>query len=135
MKNTKIKDELMIKLKDIQDRLTEMLKSNYLEGKEEVHYHIDFLERVIDRIYPEDHAKKMKIKLHSTPNTPSDFMLKEEIAYKEKLKRAISVIGLIADEDTYFGFDDFTPIKEKIENEAGIKIGPFKLGRKTTKEK
>ena len=122
----------MIKLKDIQDRLTEMLKSNYDE--EEVNYHINFLERVIDRIYPENHAKKMKIKLHLTPNSPSDFMLKKEIAHKNKLKRAISLIGLIAEEDTYFGFEDFTPIKEKIETEAGIKAGIFKIGRKVTRE-
>jgi|SRR3989344_3663836 len=132
MKKQKTSNELMIKLKDIQDRLTEMLKSNYDE--EEVNYHINFLERVIDRIYPENHAKKMKIKLHLTPNSPSDFMLKKEIAHKNKLKRAISLIGLIAEEDTYFGFEDFTPIKEKIETEAGIKAGIFKIGRKVTRE-
>lgn len=131
MKKQKTTNELMIKLKDIQDRLTEMLNSNY--DDEEVNYHINFLERVIDRIYPEDHAKKIKIKLHLTPNSPSDFMLKKEIAHKNKLKRAISLIGLIAEEDTYFGFEDFTPIKEKVETEAGIKTGILNLKRKVTK--
>jgi hypothetical protein len=127
---------LLIKLAEIQEVLqTALITKDHLEGWEDLLYQINFLERVIDRIYPEKEAKKMKIKLHYSPNKPADFMFKKEIAYVEKIKRAKNTIKLIIDEYAYFGFDDFNPVKERVETEAGIKAGIFKLSRKKTRER
>ena len=130
-----MEENLLVKLKKMQDILSKLMKKDNSEGWENLSYQINLLERMIDRIYPDKEARKMKIKLHSSPNMPNDFMLKKEIAYKEKIKRAKVTIKLIIEESELFGFDDFKPIKEKVETEGGIKTGLLNFKRKVTREK
>ena len=86
---------LLLKLAEMQDVLSILRKKCPEEGKDELYYQLNFLERIIDRIYPEKEAKKMKLKLNFSKDFPKDFMLKKEIAYKEKIKRAKYLIKLI----------------------------------------
>ena len=79
--------------------------------------------------------KTTLIKLKSTPkavNTVSQIAASEnvarnlrEIASPKHYKGGVNV----------FNFDDFKPIKEKVETEGGIKTGLLNFKRKVTREK
>ncbi len=129
-------DKILLKLKELKTELENLKRKIYREGEEEYYSIIQFLERAIDRIYPEKDAGKLKGQLHL------HFFLAVERSevekqneYTQDINRALRVINTTLEEFEIFGFNEFTPVKEKIETEASVKAGIFTFGRKKTKEK
>jgi hypothetical protein len=121
---------ILNKLNDLENRLQELKSVNYQQGKNEYRSITQLLERIIDRIYPEKDAKQIKSKMQYV----RDWVLlekndrKEQEDYTNNIDLAIRVIGTIKGEYELFGFDDFKPLKEKVETEWQIgseKIGGF----------
>jgi len=124
------------KLNDIKKSLEELEKQHYSKGEEDLKFNQNLLERIIDRIYPEKDAKILKDKLVNkfwilTGNETDEYW---QNSYLDKIKRAKRVINTILEESELFGFDDFKPVKEKVETE--VQVGSDKIGfwrRKKTK--
>ena len=133
MENQKIID----KLNELKNTLTELKKIHHSKGADKFESERDLIKRIIDRTYPEKDAKELKDRLMYkawaiSGNETDEYWQK---FYLNKIDLAIRVIDTILKEYELFGFDDFKPIKEKVETEAKVKMGLFSLGRKTTKEK
>ena len=133
MENKKIID----KLGELNKSLVELKNQHHSKGEDDFESYRDLIKRIIDRIYPEKDAKELKNRLmHKswiiTENETDEYWQK---FYLNKIDLVTRVIDTILKEYELFGFDDFKPIKEKVETEAKVKMGLFSLGRKTTKEK
>lgn len=125
-------EKILAKIKELKDKFEKLKTKSYQIGKEEYESTVQFLERAIDRIYPEKDAKDLKKKL----SYGMEFIYESDQAkYLENVNRAIRVIDTILEEAETFGFDDFKPIKEKEETEIGINKGKFSLFKHKTKEK
>src|SRR3989344_154646 len=133
MENKKIID----KLNGLKSSLDKLKNQHHSTGDNNLKSYGDLLERIIDRIYPEKDAKGLKEKLINrfwilTGNETDEYWQK---SYLDKIDRAIRVINTILEESELFGFEDFKPIKEKVETEFGINKGKFSLFKRKTKDK
>jgi hypothetical protein len=129
-------EKILNKIKELQEKFEALKSKNHQEGQNEYYSLTQFLERAIDRIYPEKDAKSLKSQLYhiayvARQRTESE---KQE-EYIEDIDMALRVVNTILEEAEVFGFDDFKPVKEKIETEFGVNQGKFSLFRKNTKEK
>lgn len=102
----------------------------YQDGQNEYESIIQFIKRIIDRLYPEKQATELKKELFmswSRGNNQTDYVTHIDLA--------IRVIGTIKAEYELLGLDDFKPQKEKVTTEW--QLGSEKLGAmfKKTKEK
>ncbi len=123
-------------MNELKNKFEILKKKSYREGGEEYSSVVQFLERAIDRIYPEKDAKKLKSQLYFITyiaRERSEAEKQEE--YTQEINMALRVINTVLEEAEVFGFNDFNPAKEKIETEASVKAGIFTLRRKKTKEK
>gem|GEM_PF-3347652 len=102
-------EEIQSKLNDLQKNLQALKSKNYRDGQNEYESIIQFIERIIDRIYPERQATELIKQLH-----PSWWGEDNQTAYLAYIDFAIRVIGTIKAEDELFGLDDFKPLKEKV---------------------
>ncbi len=100
-------EEIQSKLNDLQKNLQALKSKNYRDGLNEYESLILFLERIIDRLYPEREATELKKQFHM-PFWGED----SQIGYVADIEVAIRVIGTIKAEDELFGLDDFKPLKE-----------------------
>lgn len=124
------------KLNELKKSLTDLKAQHHSKGEDSLKSYQDLLERMIDRIYPEKDAKELKEKLGNrfwilTGNETDEYW---QNSYLDKIDRITRVINTILEESSLFGFDDFKPIKEKVETE--VQIGSNKFGfwrRKKTK--
>lgn len=132
MENQKIID----KLNELKNSLTDLKKIHHLKGADKFESDRDLIKRIIDRTYPEKDAKELKDRLMYktwiiSGNETDEYWQK---FYLNKIDLVIRVIDTILKEYELFGFDDFKPIKEKVETE--VQIGSNKVGfwrRKKTK--
>ena len=113
-------NKVMTKLEELKKNLVYLRKINRKEGEGKFDSYRDLLNRIIDRIYPEKDAKELKEKLiHKhwaiTGNETEEYWQK---FYMDKIDLSLRVINTIIEEWKIFGFDDFKPIKEKVETEA-----------------
>ena len=118
------------------DDFEALKKEHYRQAREKYYQLSQLLERIIDRIYPEKDAKQLKNNLYPIAyiaTAKSD--AEEQKEFCDDIDMKINVIKTILEEYELFGFDDFKPVKEKVETEAGIKAGIFNLSRKKTREK
>ena len=120
------------RLNEIRISLNELKKQHHSIGKGEFDKNRDLLERIIDRIYSEKDAKELKEKLvHRswiiTGNETDEYWQK---FYSIKIDLSLKVINTILEEAELFGFDDFKPIKEKVETEVQIGSNKFGFWRK-----
>jgi len=114
-------EKIIEKLKEISKQLQDLKKTHYSEGEEKYHQLDQIIQRIIDRIYPENDAKDLKNKMHMQcfmAGQVSD--AEEQKDFVQSLDRAIKVVNTILEEYKLFGFDDFEPIKEKTETEWQI---------------
>jgi hypothetical protein len=123
-------EEIQNKLNDLQNKLQALRSKRYQDGQNEYESLILFIERIIDRLYPERQATELKKKLFmswGSGNTQKDYVIQIDLA--------IRVIDTIKGEDELFGLDDFKPLKEKVKTEW--QLGSEKIGAmfKKTKEK
>lgn len=123
-------EEIQSKLNDLQNKLQELRSKRYQDGQNEYESLIQFIKRIIDRLYPEKQATELKKELFmswGSENTQKDYVIHIDLA--------IRVIGTIKAEDELFGLDDFKPLKEKVKTEW--QLGSEKIGAmfKKTKEK
>lgn len=133
MENQKIID----KLNEIKSSLEILKTQHHSKGEETFNNNRAFLERIIDRIYPEKNATELKNKLmHKSwiiTGKETDQYWQE--FYSIKINLAIRIIDTILEENSLFGFDDFKPIKEKTESEVGLNRGKLSFFKRRTKEK
>lgn len=128
-------EQIIERLKKLRSEIEDLKKLNHSQGQGKFNDLSSLLRRIIDRVYPEKDAKSLKSSLIAGAYFATD---REEILQRDyvgDLERAIRVISTILEEFELFGFEDFKPIKEKIETEGGIKTGLFNFKRKVTKEK
>lgn len=125
------------KLKELKILFESLKEQHHSKGESEFDKNRDFLERIINRIYPEKDAKELKEKLVHRKWIISGDETDEywQKFYLTKINLSLKVINTILEESDLFGFVDFKPIKEKVETEGGIKTGLFNFKRKVTKEK
>jgi len=131
MENQKIID----KLNELKNSLTDLKKQHHSKGGDDFESYRDLIKRIIDRTYPEKDARELKDKLmHKSwvisGNETDEYWQK---FYLIKIDLAIRVINTILKEYELFGFDDFKPIKEKVETEIGINKGKISLFKRKTK--
>ncbi len=121
-------EPVLNKLNDLENRLLELKSVNHQNGKDEYRSITQLIERIIDRIYPEKDAKQFKSKLYRGIYVACGERTEEEEQeeYVYDIDLATRVIGTIKSEYELFGFDDFKPLKEKVETEW--QIGTDKLG-------
>lgn len=132
MENQKVID----KLNELKSTLEELKKQHHSKGEKEFESYRSIIKRIIDRVYPEKDAKELKDKLvHKawiiSGNETDEYWQK---FYLTKIDLATEVIDTILEEYKLFGFDDFKPVKEKVETE--VQVGSNKIGfwrRKKTK--
>ena len=129
-------EKVIEKLNDMKIRYEELKKVRRLEAKDEYYKMTEVLERIIDRVYPEKDAKNLKYKLHqhlwiAVKQTEA----KDQEDFCDDIDLKLRIIDTILEEHELFGFNDFKPIKQKVETEAGVKVGIFSLNRKKTTEK
>ena len=121
-------EKILNKLNDLESRLQELKSLNYQEGKGEYRSITQLLERIIDRIYPDKDAKQLKNKMYRiaayVAHEETEKEKQEDYVYDIDL--ATRVIGTIKGEYELFGFDDFKPLKERVETEW--QIGSEKMG-------
>ena len=120
-------EKIIKKLKDIKKQLESLKQKHHGEGKEE-YYQIDqIIQRIIDRIYPEKDANDLKQKMRRLLFVGGDSTdVEDQKDYNLDLDLAIKVVTTIIEEYELFGFDNFKPIKEKIETEW--QVGSNKFG-------
>lgn len=130
-------EKIIAKLNELKSSFERLKNEHHSKGEGEFDKNRDFLERVIDRIYPEKDAKELKLKLihdcWATCGNETDTYWQD--FYLTKIDLSLKVINTILEEAELFGFEDFKPIKEKIETEGGVKAGIFNFKRKVTREK
>lgn len=115
-----IMENIIKKLNELEDRLLGLKEVNYQKGYDEYHSITQLLERIIDRIYPEKDARQLKSKMYRRYGEEEN-----QDDYLYDIDLAIRVINTIWGEYELFGFDDFKPLKEKVETE--YQIGSEKL--------
>jgi len=128
-------EKIILKLNELKTEMESLKKLHHSQGRERYSEIYSLLKRIIDRIYPEKDAKDLKRSLSGIPFAANYSDAEEQKDYLDGLDRKIRVVNTILEEHALLGFDDFKPIKEKIETEANIKTGFFNFGRKTIKEK
>lgn len=129
-------EKVLSKIKELKEKLENLKKKSYREGKDEYYSIVQFLERAIDRIYPEKDAKHIKGNLYMGFYAfveKSESEKQEE--YIQNIDMALRVINTILEESEVFGFENFKPIKEKTETEFGVNKGKLSWFRKKTNEK
>lgn len=120
-------EHIIDKLHELKENLNQLQNLNYSEGNEDYESTRQLLERIIDRTYPEKDAQDLKRKLTVVSGlvaTSSGISEPEhQNRYLEGISKAIRVIDTIVIEYELFGFDDFKPVKEKVETEVtfGVK--------------
>jgi hypothetical protein len=123
-------EDILNKLNDLENRLQELKSVNHLKRIDEYYSITQLLERIIDRIYPEKDAKEIKGNLYPKKNQHIIYIGNEvQGIFLDDLNTAIRTINTIKNEYELFGFDDFKPLKEKVETEWQIgsdKFGYFK---------
>ena len=118
----------MNKLEEIRKSLENLKNKNHSKGEDDFESYRDLIKRIIDRVYPEKDAKELKDRLvhRSWVITGKETEEYWQKFYLTKIDLAIRVINTILEEYKLLGFDDFKPIKEKIETE--VQVGSNKLG-------
>lgn len=121
-------EKIVAKLNEIKTSLNNLKNQHHSKGEDNFESYRDLIKRIIDRIYPEKDAKELKDRLvHKswviTGNETDEYWQK---FYLAKIDLAIRVINTILEEYKLLGFDDFKPIKEKVETE--VQVGSNKLG-------
>ncbi len=114
---------ILNKLNDLENRLKELRSINYQKGRDEYYSITQLLERIIDRTYPEKDAKEIKRNLYQVYVAGGG-----QEKYVVDINLAIRTISTIRSEYELFGFDNFKPLKEKVESEWQIgseNIGVF----------
>lgn len=129
--------KIIDKLNELKNSLNELKNQHHSKGENDFETYRDLLNRIIGRIYPEKDAEKLKDKLiHKywmiTGNETDEYWQK---FYLDKIDLSIRVINTILEEYKLLGFDDFKPIKEKVESEIGLNRGKISLFKRKTKEK
>src|SRR3989338_474405 len=99
-------EKILSKIKELKGKLEDLKNKNHREGQEEYYSLVQFLERAIDRIYPEKDAKELKDKLVNrfwilTGNETDEYWQK---SYLDKIDRTTRVINTILEESKLFGF-------------------------------
>lgn len=123
-------EEIQSKLNDLQNKLQALRSKRYQDGQNEYESLIQFIERIIDRLYPERQATELKKQLFmSWPDGNT------QTVYVTHIDLAIRVIGTIKAEDELLGLDDFKPLKEKVKTELQLGSEKFGMMFKKTKEK
>ena len=57
-------EKVLSKIKELKAKLEDLKNKNHRGGQDEYYSLVQFLERIIDRIYPEKDAKKLKSQLY-----------------------------------------------------------------------
>jgi len=125
-------DKIIDKLNELKVEFENLKILYYSKGEEKYNQMNSILRRIIDRTYPEKDAKGLKGELVNkfwilTGNETDEYW---QNTYLDKLDRAMKVIGTIVEEYKLFGFDDFKPIKEKVETEVQVGSNKFGFWRK-----
>ncbi len=130
-------ERIINKLKEIKNSLNDLKTRHHSKENDDFESYRDLIKRIIDRIYPEKDAKELKDRLvyKSWIITGGETDEYWQQFYLNKIDLAIRVIDTILNEYELFGFNDFKPIKEKVETEAKLRAGIFNFGRKTTRER
>ncbi len=113
-------ENILKKLNDLEERLQELRYMNYQRGRDEYYSITQLLERIIERIYPEKDAKLIKGNLYAVWAESKQTNIGKREDYVRDIDLAIRVIGTIRDEYELFGFNDFKPLKEKVETELQL---------------
>jgi hypothetical protein len=128
-------EKIIAKLQVLETELENLKKVYYKEGEERYYEIKKLVERIIYRIYPDKDANRL---VKSLNNWGATLAGADDSFYQEEFVRNLNkfqrFIRTIKEEYELFGFDDFKPIKEKVETEMGVKAGIFKMSRKKTKE-
>lgn len=121
-------EKIILKIKELKENLEKLKEAHYSKGRKEFYSILSLLDRIIDRTYPEKDAKDIKKKLHRTLfiYTGKETDGEKQQEYLRDIDRAIRVIETITEEYNLLGFDDFKPIKEKVETE--VQVGSDKIG-------
>lgn len=127
-------DKILQKLDSTNKELDELKQVHHSKGSERLYDIHALLERVINRIYPEKDAKRLISSMYAIAAIATDDDAYHQRDFLQSIDRSKRTIKTIKEEFELFGFDDFKPIKEKIETEVGVKAGIFNLKRKKTKE-
>jgi len=125
-------EQIIDKLHELKEKLNQLKNLNYREGSEDYESIKQLLERIIDRTYPEKDAQDLKIQLDAFSR--ARYEAERQNLYLKGITNAVRVIDTILDEYELFGFDDFKPVKEKVETEFKVGIKDFvSYGKKKTK--
>jgi ribosomal protein L29 len=121
-------EKIIIKLNELKESLNNLKRQNHSGGEDDFKSFRNLIRRIIDRIYPEKDAKELKERLvHKswiiTGNETEEYWQK---FYLIKINLSLEVINTILEEFKLFGFEDFKPIKEKVETE--VQVGSNKFG-------
>ena len=128
--------KIIDKLKELRALFETLKAQHHSKGEKDFDSYRELLKRIIDRTYPEKDAKELKDKLAHKCWAISGEETDEywQKFYLTKVELSLSIINTILEEYELFGFDDFKPVKEKVETE--VQIGSDKIGfwrRKKTK--
>ncbi len=126
-------EKVMSRLDEISGELEKLKSSNYTEGRKKEGELYNEINMFIRRIYP--NYKEVERKLFSVGGVvASNSPELHQRDFLRDIDRLITAVNTIKREFETFGFDDFTPVKEKVETE--YKVGSDKIGfyrKKTTK--
>lgn len=129
-------EKIIKKLKEMSGEFNQLKAVNHRVGKEKYYDLSHMLDRIIDRIYPEKDANRLKSSsIISCYIVHEQSEAEEQEEYIEKITLKIRTIDTIIGEFELFGFDNFKPVKEKVEVGGGINTGFLSLGAKKTMEK
>ena len=128
-------DKVIQKLDEIDKELDELKKLHHSEGSKKLYDINALLERIIKRIYPNKDAEQLIKRMYYSAYIDTGDDKYYQDMFISSIDMAKRVIKTIKEEFGLFGFEDFKPIKEKIETE--VQIGSNKLAfwrRKKIKE-
>ena len=130
-------EQIIDKLNELKEKLNQLKNLNYHEGNEDYESTRQLLERIIDRTYPEKDAQDLKIQLDVfssfVATSSTRYESERQNRYLKGITKAIRVIDTILSEYELFGFDDFEPIKEKVETEYKLGLRDSFFRKKKTK--
>jgi len=123
-------NRIIQKLNSLYEELEELKQKHYSEGQERLYDIHTLLERIIYRIYPDKDAKRLINSMYSAVTIATSDDAYNQREFITSIERAQRTIRTIKEESELFGFEDFKPLKEKIEEEYQIGSDKFGFWRK-----
>jgi hypothetical protein len=134
------KSKVIGKLQEFRNDLRELKSVNNEKGRGRLSQISSILDRIIERVYPEKDATRLKSEAHPPVGcvigcrSQSEYEAEEEQDYQDEVDNVTRVVETILEEHELFGLEDFEPKREKKETEW--QVGHSKIGyikKKTTK--